>query len=110
MFSKINRLLGRRSTSKDYNRELEDGSTRLYDPADFELGAMDSSDEDDPKVASGYASPNTKRSGKPSAVPGRLTPDLLDRQGMLIRTESRERFDGIGGRKSRQGSRSPTRR
>lgn len=110
MLSKINRLLGRRSTSKDYNRELEDGSTGLYDPAGFELGAMDSSDEDDMKTASGYASPNTKRSGKPNAVPGRLTPDLLDRQGMLIRTESRERFDGLGGRKSRQGSRSPTRR
>ncbi|KAK5078199.1 Golgi apyrase [Lithohypha guttulata] len=112
LFSKFNRLLGRRNASKDYDRELEDGSTRLYDPNDFELGAMDSSDDDEvaSKPASGYASPTTKRNVKSGGVAGRLTPDIMDRRGLLVRTESRERFDGLGGRKSRQGSRSPTRR
>lgn len=112
MLAKLGRILGRKSASKDYDRELEDGNTRLYDPNDFELGAMDSSDEEvEGKLGSGYASPTTKRTSKPGGVTGRLTPDMMDRRGLMLRTESRERFDILlGGRKSRQGSRSPTRR
>ena len=92
VLSKINRLLGRRIPSKDYGRELEDGSTRLYDPNDFELGAMDSSDEEgEGKLASGYASPTAKRIARSGGQIGRLTPDLMDRNGMLLRTESREK-------------------
>ena len=73
---------------------------------------MDSSeDEAEGKLGSGRASPTAKRKLSGAVLPsGRLTPDIMDRQGFLLRTESRERFDRIGGRKSRQGSLSPTRR
>jgi len=109
MLSRINRLFGRRSGSKDYDRELEDGRTRLYDPSEFELGGMDSDEEEhEGKLGSGYASPTSRR--KPPTPAGRLKPDIMDRRGLLVRTESRERFDGIGGRKSRNASLSPTRR
>lgn len=116
MLSKLNRFLGRRGKSTDYDRELEDGSTRLYDPEDFELGALDSSDDDnvnDGKLDNGRGSPAFKRSvGNKLDIPppsDRLAPDIMDRRGMLIRTESRERFHTIGGRKSRNASLSPTR-
>jgi len=109
MLSKINRLLGRRTGSKGYDRELEDGHTRLYDPSEFELGGMDSDEEEhEDKLGAGYTSPPSwKKQGMPSVAAGRLTPDVMDRRGLLVRTESRERFDGIGGRKSRNASRSP---
>ncbi|KAJ9654357.1 Golgi apyrase [Neophaeococcomyces mojaviensis] len=108
ILARINRLFGRRTKSVDYDRELEDGNQPLYDPNDFELGGMDS-DEEEGKLGSGYVSPNAQRSGsKKAGISGRLTPDIMDRNGLLVRTESRERFD-IGGRKSRNGSLSPKR-
>lgn len=109
MLSKINRLFGRRTGSKDYDRELEDGQTRLYDPSEFELGGMDSDEEEhEDKLGAGYTSPpSRKKQGVPSVAAGRLTPDVMDRRGLLVRTESRERFAGIGGRKSRNASLSP---
>lgn len=116
MLYKLNRFLGRRGKSADYDRELEDGNTRLYDPQEFELGAMDSSDDDnvyDGKGSNGRGSPALKRNvaskGDLPSLSERLAPDVMDRRGMLIRTESRERFHSIGGRKSRNASLSPTR-
>ena len=110
MLSKIYLLLGRKSGSKEHDRELEDGHTRLYDPSEFELGGMDSDEEEHgSKLRSGYVSPTSRRA-QGGLPPGRLTPDVMDRRGLLVRTESRERFDGIGGRKSRHASPSPTRR
>ena len=111
VLSKFNRLLGRRTKPANYDQELEDGNRRLYNPNDFELGGIDS-DEDDTsegKLGSGYASPNVQRSeSRKTPIPGRMTPDIMDRNGLLVRNESRERF-GVGGRKSRNGSLSPKR-
>jgi len=111
VLSKFNRLLGRRTKPANYDQELEDGNRRLYNPNDFELGGIDS-DEDDTsegRLASGYVSPNVQRSeSRKTGIPGRMTPDIIDRNGLLVRNESRERF-GVGGRKSRNGSLSPKR-
>lgn len=114
MLSKLNRLFGRRGKSADYDRELEDGNTRLYDPQDFELGAMDSSDEDNADngdQGNGHKTPKKSIGNKAETTTfaDRLSPDIMDRRGLLIRTESRERFSTVGGRKSRNASMSPTR-
>ena len=81
-----------------YERVLESG---LEDPNDFELGDFDS-DESDQMMAG---------SGSPRKIlrhPRMLDAELMDRSGILLRTESRERLGlNTNGRKSRPGS--PTR-
>ncbi|KAI1621753.1 apyrase [Exophiala viscosa] len=91
--------------------DLEDGtpaSTRLYDPADFELGNIsgDSSEDDLPSSRPGSRPGSSKKNIE------RIRPDLMDRHGLVVRTESRERLgldttSPSGRSKSRGGS--PTR-
>lgn len=113
ILASLSRVLGIHRKSPERDKALEEGNQRLYDPNDFELGAMDSSDEDTAtgsKVASGYASPNVRRSKSSTALAGRLTPETIDRRGLLLKNGSREHFDlGSGRSKSRNGSVSPTR-
>ncbi|KAK5445216.1 Golgi apyrase [Exophiala xenobiotica] len=119
-------LLGRRPRHSD--RDIEDGtvpSTRLYDPADFELGNLSASSSDDDFTS------HTPRPGSRSGVNvnknlsmsprnsrrhlNRLPPDIMDRRGLVVRTESCERLGvdttGGGGANGRSKSRSgsPTR-
>lgn len=88
----FNRLLGRQRPAGRFDRDLEDGTTRLYDPNDFELGNMSSSSDDDtfldPADAFSKSKPRTKRNLRP------MTPDMMDRAGLVVRTESRERLGG----------------
>lgn len=119
-FAFLNHLINRRRGAAQYDRDLEDGtSLRLYDPDDFELNNLSSSDDEgalglDPDTAfsksiparptsQGRGSPRSKRSM------ARLKPDVMDRHGMVVRTESRERLtiDTNVRTKSRTGS--PTR-
>lgn len=89
--------------------DLEDGvaaTTRLYDPADFELGNMSpNSSEDD--LSSRPVSQSKKS-------PERVAPVLMDRRGLVVRTESRERLGsdrpaGLTNGRSKSRSGSPTR-
>ncbi|EHY55059.1 Golgi apyrase [Exophiala dermatitidis] len=120
-------FLGSLFHHRPHVRDLEDGtSSRLYDPSDFELenvSSASSSDDDgtglDPDVAfrnfKSSAAPTTASSrtspSKPKRNLGRLTPDVMDRRGLVVRTESRERLGldpaANGRSKSRTGS--PTR-
>ena len=100
--SLANKLFGRSPHS--YERVMEEG-----DAADFELGGMDSDDQSDSSEGTrgGRSSKNT------TPVTPRLNADRLDelrpplsvvdRQGLAVRTESRERLAGVG-RRSRAGS------
>jgi Golgi apyrase len=91
-----------RTDSTAHERELEEGSG-LINPNEFELNDIDSDDADEEPVGrwSGSGTPRNK-----SAL-GMLSPDVMDRRGMVVRTESRERLDLSNGRKSRTVS--PTR-
>ncbi|KAG9768764.1 putative nucleoside diphosphatase, partial [Aureobasidium melanogenum] len=120
-------FLGSLFHRRPHVHDLEDGtSSRLYDPSDFELenvSSASSSDDDgtglDPDVAfrnlKSSAAPTTASSrtspSKPKRNLGRLTPDVMDRRGLVVRTESRERLGldpaANGRSKSRTGS--PTR-
>ena len=75
----------------------------MINPNEFELNDIDSDDADEEPVGrwSGSGTPRNK-----SAL-GMLSPDVMDRRGMVVRTESRERLDLSNGRKSRTVS--PTR-
>ena len=84
----------------NYDRVMESGQ-HLQDPSDFELGEVDS-DSGDSYRKGVDGSPYIRK--MPS---GTMSPELLDRQGLAVRTESRERLDLAGGHKSRTGS--PTR-
>ena len=91
----------------------------LSDPADFELDALDSSPSasDTDGMSEGRLSPRrnfksqtAKKKGKPprsSLGMGRLTPEV-DRRGMVMRTESRERLD-VSARLAGSRGASPTR-
>lgn len=100
-----------------YDSDLEDGSRRLYDATDFELENMSSSDDDNAGIdadtaffksiprptSQGRQSPRSKRNA------GRMTPDVMDRRGLVLRTESREHLGpqtpiAHGRPKSRTGS------
>jgi Golgi apyrase len=83
--------------ARHYERVLEEGNDE-YEPADFELSDLEE-DEFRPKTA-GWDSPRRK------AAPESMTPYAIDRRGLAVRTESRERLDLVSGR-SRAGS--PTR-
>jgi golgi apyrase len=83
-----------------YERVLEEGD-RLQDPAAFELGDVDSDDSEQARPrtpGSGWGTPRKK------PRPGVATSDSIDRSGLVVRTESRERLALHNGRKSRTGS------
>jgi Golgi apyrase len=82
---------------RHYERVLEDGNDE-YEPADFELSDLE--EEDFRPKPAGWDSPRRK------APPDNMTPEAMDRRGLAVRTESRERLDLVSGR-SRAGS--PTR-
>ena len=88
-----------RHDSPSYERVLEDG-IRLNDPSEFELGEMDSDGSE------GARGGDTPRPGTPRSkyTAGTLSPDLMDRRGLLVKTESREKLHLSSGRKSRTGS------
>ncbi|KEF53941.1 apyrase [Exophiala aquamarina CBS 119918] len=88
----LNKILGRQRPAGRFDRELEDGTSRLYDPNDFELGNMSSSSDDDTFLEPADAFPKSKSRSKRNL--GRMTPDLMDRAGLVVRTESRERLGG----------------
>src|SRR5436853_2272002 len=90
-----------RAGSTAHERMLEEGAG-LVNPNDFELEDIDWDGTEEEHV--GKPAPGTTRNR--SAV-GMLSPDVMDRQGMAVRTESRERLDLSNGRKS--GTVSPTR-
>ena len=101
-FSLANKLFGR--GPHQYERILEEGN-----PSTFELGAVDSDDNEYSDSSEGGS-----RAGRASGLTTpRLDaerfaeelqpPSALDRQGLAVRTESRERIAGIG-RRSRAGS------
>ncbi|KAF5615954.1 golgi apyrase [Fusarium tjaetaba] len=108
--SLVHKLFGRNS-GPSYERVMEEG-----DFSDFELGDVDS-DEHDHSDSSSNGSRKGRASGlaTPSISAGRadeLTrpPSAMDRAGLVVRTESRERLSPSllsAGRKSRNGS--PTR-
>ena len=117
----LNRLIGIRKPGLHPDHGLEEGSQRLYNPADFELDSMsdDSLDADGaftrstaplsskPISSHGRNSPTSKWHGTSS--PGKLRPAAIDRTGLVVRTESRESLAlaSVGGRsksKSRSGS------
>lgn len=108
--SLVHKLFGRNS-GPSYERVMEEG-----DLSDFELGDVDS-DEHDHSDSSSNGSQKGRASGlaTPSISAGRadeLTrpPSAMDRAGLVVRTESRERLSPSllsAGRKSRNGS--PTR-
>jgi golgi apyrase len=82
----------------NYERVLEDGHDDLDDPAEFELGDLGADDNNDlgrNGTAAGWDSPRR------TPQLGLLSPEALDREGLAVRTESRERLDlAGGGRKS----------
>ncbi|KAF5005154.1 hypothetical protein FDECE_8372 [Fusarium decemcellulare] len=108
--SLASKLFGR-SSSASYERVMEEG-----DLSDFELGDVDS-DENDHSDSSSNGSRKGRTSGlaTPSIGSGRpedllRPPSAMDRAGLVVRTESRERLSPSllsAGRKSRNGS--PTR-
>jgi hypothetical protein len=110
----LSKIFPHRPRPGRYDQDIEEGATRLYDPNDFELGAMSSSSSDDGIDANDAFKPKSKptsKLGSPRSskrnlnVSGRLTPDVMDRRGLVVRTESRERLGGTIN--SRSGS--PTR-
>ncbi|EXJ93371.1 apyrase [Capronia coronata CBS 617.96] len=111
----------RHGAAGQYSRDVEEGAARLYDPGDFELENVfsASSDDDttglDPELA--FRNPTsrpkslTRTSPKSKRNLGRMTPDAIDRRGLVVRTESRERLDLDPATNARSKSRngSPTR-
>jgi hypothetical protein len=109
----------------DRDRDIEDGSARLYDPSDFELDNISSSSDDDrgggglgidadaafrKSNSRATASPD-KSKRNPNLNFGRLTPDAIDRRGLVVRTESRESLglDPAANTRSKSRNGSPTR-
>ena len=91
-----------RNDSTAHERALEEGSD-LINPIEFELDDIDSDGADDELVG------KRSRAGTPrnKSALGMLNPDVMDRRGMVVRTESRERLNLSNGRKSKTIS--PTR-
>lgn len=121
-FASLIRRNRRRYQGQLYARDLEDGgAARLYDPSDFELENVSSSSDDD--AATGidadvaFRKPLSRQASQVKLSPnskrhlGRLPQDVMDRRGLVVRTESRERLGldpaANGRSKSRNGS--PTR-
>ena len=119
--SLLQRLLHRirpRQAHSGWDPESNVSSTNtqhlLSDPADFELDALSSpsGSDTDTNISEGRLSPrrNFKSQSKkkpPRSVPGMLTPEV-DRAGMVVRTESRERLD-VSARLAGSRGASPTR-
>lgn len=87
-----------RGNTPSYERVLEDGGG-LEDPSIFELGDVESDDSEQGR-------PRTPGWGTPRKKPrvGQMGHDTMDRSGLVVRTESRERLALHNGRKSRTGS------
>lgn len=81
-----------------YERVLEDGEG-LDNSNEFELGGVESDDSEEGRAG-------TPGWGTPSKRPriGVIDQEVMDRSGLVIRTESRERLALHSGRKSRTGS------
>ena len=86
----------------NYDRVLESGNN-LEDPIAFELDEADFDDDASFTNGKGAAWGSPRR----TKLSGSLSPQLVDRRGLVVRTESREQLDLAGGRKSRTTS--PTR-
>ena len=81
-----------------YERVLEDGNG-LEDPNSFELGDAESDDYEQERARTpGWGRPRKK------AGVGMIDQEFMDRSGLVMRTESRERLALFNGRKSRTGS------
>ncbi|EXJ91915.1 apyrase [Capronia epimyces CBS 606.96] len=107
----------------DRDRDLEDGdaAARLYDPRDFELenvasSSASASDDDDLGLdpdAAFRKSSQARTSPKTKYDLGRLPSDVMDRKGLVVRTESRERLglglESVANGRSKSRSGSPTR-
>ncbi|KEY66593.1 hypothetical protein S7711_01887 [Stachybotrys chartarum IBT 7711] len=109
-FSLTNKLFGRNSST--YERVMEEG-----DAADFELGSIDSDEHDYSDSSDGSRAGRSSGLTTPKAVPDRhdglKPPSVMDRHGLVLRTESCERLAPSvqmlnAGRRSRNGS--PTRK
>lgn len=86
----------------NYDRVMESGQN-LLDPAEFELGDVETDEAGSPRNGKSREGNGMNR----KLAPAPISPEVVDRQGLAVRTESRERLDLAGGRKSRTGS--PTR-
>ena len=87
-----------RGNTASYERVLEDGEG-LEDPSDLQLGDIQSDDSEQERArAAGWDTPRKK----PRA--GIMDQEVMDRSGLVVRTESRERLALYNGRKSRTGS------
>lgn len=87
-----------RGNRASYERVLEDGEG-LEDPSDMQLGDIQVDDSEQERVrAAGWDAPRKK----PRA--GIMDQEVMDRSGLVVRTESRERLALHNGRKSRTGS------
>jgi golgi apyrase len=81
-----------------YERVLEDGG-ELENPAMFELDEVDSDDSEPGQTSiPGRAAPRKKIRGE------MMSQDIMDRSGLVVRSESREQLALHNGRKSRTGS------
>ncbi|KAI9901477.1 hypothetical protein N3K66_003294 [Trichothecium roseum] len=97
-FSLASKLFRRNIHS--YERVMEEGEA-----AEFELGGVDSDDNDqsDSSDGSRKGRGNGLSVPKPERLDELRPPSALDRQGLAVRTESRERLTTLG-RRSRAGS------
>jgi len=88
-----------RNDSTAHERVLEEGSG-LINPNEFELDDIDSDGVDDEQFGKrpGAGTPRSK------SAPRMLNPNVMDRRGMVVRTESRERLNLSNGRKSKTAS------
>jgi golgi apyrase len=85
-------------SNPSYERVLEDGEG-LEDPSGFELSDVESDDSEQWRARTpGWGTPRKK----PRA--GMKDQEVMDRSGLVVRTESRERLALNNGRKSRTGS------
>jgi Golgi apyrase len=85
-----------RNDSTAHERVLEEGSG-LINPNEFELDDIDSDGADDEQFGKrpGAGTPRNKSAHR------MLNPNVMDRRGMAVRTESRERLNLSNGRKSK---------
>lgn len=87
-----------RGSNASYEHVLEDGEGH-EDSSFFELGDVESDDSEQGRARTpGWGTPRKK----PQA--GMMDQDVIDRNGLVVRTESRERLALYNGRKSRTGS------
>lgn len=87
-----------RGDNTSYERVLEDGEG-LEDLDSFKLGDIESDDSEQGSARTpGWGTPRKK------ASVGMLDQEVMDRSGLVVRTESRERPALHNGRKSRTGS------